>query len=176
MAVHPGLIGGRVEDDVADGVGHLYATQWQIAAGDAFGELHNIRIDAKVVAAEPFSSAPKTTNDLIHNQQNVVLFADGLHLFKIALVWHDQAAGPLNRLGDESGHSIGPLADDGFFQSPRRGLGDGFIFADVAGIAIGIWIRDMNKTIHQRAKHAMIGADASRAHRRHRNAVIGKQT
>ena len=128
-----------------------------------------------MVAAEPFSSAPKTTNDLIHNQQNVVLFADSLHSLKITFIRHDQAAGPLNRLGDESGHSIGSLADDGFFQSPRRGLGDGFIFADVASIAIGIWIGNMNKTIHQRAKHAMIGADTSGAHRRHRNAMIGKQ-
>ena len=68
IGVHPALFDRRIHDHLADRVGDLNAAQRQIAAGDALGKGHNIRLNAPAVEAKPFAGAPKTGNHFVGNQ------------------------------------------------------------------------------------------------------------
>ena len=68
-----------------------------------------------MLEAEPAAQAAEAANDLVGDQQDAVLAANGLDLFPVARGWDDDAAGALHRLADECRHVLRAHLQDARF-------------------------------------------------------------
>ena len=107
--VHPAFARRHAVDDVAHRVGDADAAEWDVAAGDALGELHDVRLDAVVLQPEPAAGAAEAGDHIVGDEQHVVARADLTDAREVVRGRDDDAAGPLDRLGDERGDGIGRL-------------------------------------------------------------------
>ena len=166
--VHVAAVERRVQDRVVHPLRKNVAAQWQIAAGHALGERHDVGLDAPMAEREPAPGAAEAGDDLVGDQQYVVFVADLAQFREIALGRHDDAAGAHDRLTDHAGDRLRAFGEDRLLD--RLGGADAAFL--VALPAIGIGRRDLDKARHQRPEHLVIRGHAGRAHRRHRDAVI----
>jgi len=84
----------------------------------------------------------------------------------------DDAAAAVDRLGDEGGHRVGALAEDGLLQQPR-----GRLARRLPGLALLHAVRVAGRNVHEarhaRLEHLPVGGHAGRAHRLLGDAVVG---
>ena len=129
--VHPAFARRHAVDDVAHRVGDADAAERDVAAGDALGELHDVRLDAVVLQPEPAAGAAEAGDHFVGDEQHVVARADLADAREVVRGRDDDAAGALDRLGDERGDRIGAFAQDGVFE--RIGRGDAEADARASG-------------------------------------------
>jgi hypothetical protein len=88
-------------DAIGDTVGHDGPTDGRVAGRQTLGDGHDVRADAKGLAAEPIAGSAKSANDLIGNQQNVMGIANTLDFGPIGRWRDDNPACALNGFRDK---------------------------------------------------------------------------
>ena len=114
--VHPAFARRHAVDHLAHRVGDADAAERDVAAGDALRELHDVRLDAVVLQPEPAAGAAEAGDHFVGDQQHVVARADLADAREVVGGRDDDAAGALDRLGDERGDGVGALAQDRLFE------------------------------------------------------------
>ena len=170
--MHPTFGRGHAVDDLADRVGNANPAERHVAARDAFGELHDVRLDAVVLQAEPSTRAAEPGDHLVGNQQHVVSRADLTDAREVVRRRDDDTSRPLHRFGDERRHRFRTRVEDGFLEFVGRGHAetDPRIRADEA---IRVGRVDVQEARRARLEHRPEGREAGRAHRGEREPVIG---
>ena len=126
-----------------------------------------------VLEREPLAGPAEAGDDLVGDEEHVVLVADLAHEREVVVGRVDHAAAAVDRLGDEGGHRVRPLAQDGLLEQPRRGLP-----RRLAGLGALLTVRiagrDVHEARHARLEHLPVGRHAGGAHRLQRHAVVGE--
>src|SRR5690606_19027901 len=117
--------------------------------------------------------ASEATDDLVDDDQHIVLVTDLPYLGEVVVGRHHKATGALDWLDDQGGHGLRSFAHNRFFQRPGSGGADALPLLNIAAIAIGVWIGDMEKAIERQPKRLPIGFDTGGAAGRQGNAVVG---
>ena len=114
--VHPSRTRRDVFDRVADLIGHADSTKWDVAARNALGKLHDVRLDAVTLQAEPSPGSPEPGNHLVRDQQHVVSVTDLPNAREVVWWRNDDAARALHRFGNEGCDRIRAFTHDGRFK------------------------------------------------------------
>ena len=130
---------------------------------DPFRKGDDVRLDAKMLNGEHFSSPPHARLHLISNQKDAVLPGQPFQLLKELRGRHDVSAFSLDGLEHDGGNLIG--AEDGFEQlilnHPKAGWMTAAISRPV-GTAVTVWIRNMRHAFQERpessALHGLAGS------------------
>ena len=158
--------------DLLDRAGHHDPAERQIAGRDAFGEGQDVRRHVPVRQAEPPAGAAEPGDDLVVDQQHVMARADVAHARPVVVGRVEHAAGAVDRLADEGGNRVGPLAEDRLLQLPRRGLADA-LAGPRSLVSIRITRLDVNEPGHARLEHLPVRrAHPGGAHRLEREPVV----
>ena len=154
---HPGRDGGGPEGDVA--------------RGDALGKAPQISLHAPQPRTEHVAGAPEAGDHLVGDQQHAVAVADFTYPRPVVRRRHDDAAGALDRLGDECGNRVGALKDD--LALEQLGTDPAELFAVLrVRIAIQPWRVDVEAPRQQRLVGAPKRGVAVDAHPAEVHAVI----
>ena len=102
-----------------DGEHHIPCSQARrtrgTCPGDGLAQQHHVRLDAAPLVAEQLPSTGNTILNLIADQQNVVLVAQGSGLLQVILVGDNNSSLALNGL-----HQEGDKAQTAFSKPPAR--------------------------------------------------------
>ncbi len=157
---------------LANSIGDLDTAELGISARDGFCERKNIRLHIPMLEREPFACAPKARDDLVRDEEHFVFVADLSDEREVIVGWNDHASDTHDRLGDESGDSVGSFAQNGGFQFPSRRLPDSFPILQLTFVAIRIRRGDVDKSIHGGTEHGVIFFQPRGKCRGKRHAVI----
>ncbi len=144
----------------------------QVAGGHALGEGHDVGQHVPVRHGEPRARAAEAGDHLVGDEEHVVPRAHLAHAREVVVGGIDDAAAAVDGLGDEGGHRVGPLAQDGLLQLAGRRLPHGLARAGPLE-AVRIARLDVDEVGHARLEHLPVGGHAGGAHGLQRDAVIG---
>ena len=131
------------------------------AVGDAFGGGDHVRRDAEVVGAERRAQPAECGNDLIEDEQDIVLGADGGQALQVTARRNEDAGRARDGLDDDGGDGRGIVQGDQPFQIVGQ-LGAVLRLAAAEGIARRIMrVPQMIDAGNERAEHAPVGGDAA---------------
>lgn len=118
---------GRTVSARLDSKHHILAAQHAghgvHATGDGLAQQHHVRLDAAPLVAEQLASAGNTGLNLIADQQDVVLVAQGSGLLQVIVVGDNNACLALNGLHQEGGE-VGTRLLEGLPQGGLIVVGD----------------------------------------------------
>lgn len=118
---------GRTMSARLDSKHHIFAAQHAghgvHATGDGLAQQHHVRLDAAPLVAEQLAGAGNTGLNLIADQQDVVLVAQGSGLLQVILVGDNNACLALNGLHQEGGE-VGTRLLEGLPQGGLIVVGD----------------------------------------------------
>ena len=168
VGVHPHpwvVVEGR-----RDGVADADAAERHVARRDGLGELHDVRLDAPVVEGEQGAGAAEPGDHLVGDQQHVVAVADLADAGEVVVLRHDDPARPLDRLGQEHGDGVRPLALD----RPLELVGgrDALAYPGRRLVAIGVRRGDVDEPGHARLEQGPVGGEPGGAHGGEGDAVV----
>ena len=149
-------------------VAHHHATHGHVAGGQTLGDWHQIRLQVVVLAAEPFAGAAEAADHLVGDEQNVMPGEDLANARPVAVWRHDDAAGALNRLGDERRDLVVAQRADLFFQLIGHADAE-FLGSQRAAFAIPVRLVDVLDARDRQAAlgvHALHAAQAGAGHGR----------
>ena len=92
-----------VVEGVVDGVRRQHHRQWQVARGQAFGQAHEIRSDARLLAGEQGAGAAEANRDLVGDQVHAIFVAGFAQFGVVNRMVHAHAACALNQWFDHHG-------------------------------------------------------------------------
>ena len=128
-------------------------TERLVAGGDTLCEGGEIRRDPVVMGREPSAEATEPGDHLIEDEVGAVLVAQLAQALQVPILCGVDAAGTLDRLGDDRGHLVAPVRHQG-----RQRL-------DVVG-------RHLHDLVDERPEVLAVGSDALRARTAVGGAVI----
>ena len=99
-------LAGPVRDRVVDMVGHEDGAHRHVARGQPLRRGHEIRHDVVLFTGEERTGAAEAGDDLVGNEQDVVLLANGVHGLQPARRRHEDASRSLDGLGVEGGNAV----------------------------------------------------------------------
>jgi hypothetical protein len=103
--------------------GDTDAAEGDVAAGDPLGELDDVRLPPPVLQPEPAPGASEAGDHVVADEEHVVAVADLPDPAEVALRRDDHPSAPsLHRLGDEGGHGLRALSEDGLLEQVCGGL------------------------------------------------------
>ena len=97
---------------LADGPGHDDAGQREVARRDALGEGDQVGGDAEGLGAEPFAGPTEAADHLIEDEQCPVVVTQATQALEVAVGRWEDAAGTLQRLGQDGGNTVTLLGED----------------------------------------------------------------
>ena len=135
-------LAGPVGDRVVDMVGHEDGAHRHVAGGQPLGRGHEVGDDVVVLAGEERAGAAEAGDDLVGNEQDVVLLANGVHGLQPPRRRHENASRPLDGLGIEGGNAVSAQFRDLRPQGGDRRVDDR-LRVGAGRIAIGIVRRNL---------------------------------
>lgn len=159
-----------IRDALIDRIGHEDRAHRRIARGQAFGDRHQVRLDAFAFAREERAGAAEAGDDFIGDEKNIELAAGFAHRFQPALGRHDHTARTLDRLAEKRGDVVRAEFRDLRFERLHRRRDE----RGVIGVIVAVRVRRRNVMLRRQRQIevAMERGQRSEARADRRRAVI----